>query len=193
MSAQTESTAVQPTGRTLAPQQLREATQRAWLNTLCHKLQTVHETRRFQTKDRGQTVDVVAEMVCELVGLSVPQLYEIFDYCGTDGEELFMALDPLLYCHRACDEAQPREAVRSALLNLLCQKLPVLFERHIICFRDLDRADSVELVAEMLGNLVGLNIEEVFEVFDSCKGVAEMLFLRLEPRLAADCGSWMIP
>jgi hypothetical protein len=90
------------------------------------------------------------------------------------------------------------EAVRAALLQCLCHKLHSVHDRHIMNFIDIRRAGCVDVVAEMVGDLVGLTVEEVYEVLDSVDGprcLGEELFWRLEPRLAAGhgYGSWMIP
>jgi hypothetical protein len=93
-------------------------------------------------------------------------------------------------------QQQPREAVRAALLLSLCHKLHSVHDRHIMNFIDIRRAGCVDVVAEMVGDLVGLTVEGVYEILDSIDGpgcLGEELFWRLEPRLAAGYGSWMIP
>jgi hypothetical protein len=90
-------------------------------------------------------------------------------------------------------QLQQREALRRALLFSLCHKLQSVHDRHIMRFIDLRRAGCVDVVAEMVGDLVGLKAQEVYEIFDSGDGLGEELFLQLEPRLAAGHGTWMIP
>jgi hypothetical protein len=91
---------------------------------------------------------------------------------------------------------QLREPLRRALLLSLCHKLHSLHDRHIMQFRDIERAGCVDIVAEMVGDLVGLSLNGVYEILDGVDGqgcLGDELFERLEPRLAAGHGSWMIP
>ena len=63
-------------------------------------------------------------------------------------------------------------------------------------FIDIERSGCVELVAEMVGDLVGLKVDEIYEVIDNVDGpecLGDALFRQLQPRLAAGHGSWMIP
>jgi hypothetical protein len=85
----------------------------------------------------------------------------------------------------------PREALRAALLLTLCHKLHSVHDRHIMHFIDIQKAGCVDLVAEMVGDLVGLAVEEVYKVLDSIDSqgcLGDELFWRLEPLLAAGHG-----
>jgi hypothetical protein len=88
---------------------------------------------------------------------------------------------------------QLQAALRRALLKSLCHKLQSVHQRHVARFLDLARSSCVDVVAEMVGDLVGLEVPQVYGVFDDCDCLAEDLFRLLEPRLAAGYGSWMTP
>jgi len=136
-------------------------------------------------------VDVVAEMLGDLAGLTVRELYGILECCEGNGDELFRELESRL--PRPNEDRQPREVVRRALLRSLCHALQRLFEGHISRLLDQRRTESADLVVELVGKLVGLQREEIYELFDRCKGMGNKLSLELEPRLAAGHGNWMMP
>jgi hypothetical protein len=79
------------------PLQLSEAHARAWLRSLCRKLQTVHERHEARPLDLplGMRVDLVAEMIGELAGLEVEEIYELFDRGGGTARGLMRELEPL--------------------------------------------------------------------------------------------------
>jgi hypothetical protein len=59
---------------------------------------------------------------------------------------------------------------------------------HLLNFRGWDRG---ELVAEMIGDLVGLEAMEVYQAFDRGECTGRGLIQQLEPLLARGGGSWM--
>jgi hypothetical protein len=74
---------------------LMEAQVRArYLRSLCHKLQTADETHAMRPLERGLAirVDVIAEMIADLVGLKVEEIYELFDRGDGTGEGLMQLL-----------------------------------------------------------------------------------------------------
>lgn len=79
------------------PLGLTEAQGRAWLISLCRKLQSVNELHEMRPLDRGLAVrvDVVAEMIGELAGLQIEEIYELFDRADGTAEGLMQQLEPL--------------------------------------------------------------------------------------------------
>jgi len=77
--------------------QLSEAHARAWLTSLCRKLQSVHERHEARPLDLplAMRVDLVAEMIGEVTGLEVEEIYELFDRGGGTAKGLMRELGPL--------------------------------------------------------------------------------------------------
>jgi len=167
---------------------------RAFICCLCHKFHALHETDIFITPPHPATVDVAAEMLGELTGLTVQELYSILECCEGNGDEIFRELESRLPLgHQRNEDGQPREVVRRALLRSLCHALQRLFEGHIGRLVDLRRTEAADLVVDLVGKLVGLQYEEIYEIYDRCEGMGNKLSLELEPRLAAGYGNWMLP
>jgi hypothetical protein len=78
----------------------------------------------------------------------------------------------------------PQEALCRALLRTLCHKLHSLWDdqqQFSPKFRWLEKVDAV---AEMIGDMVGLELEEVFQAFDDGECTGYGLIEQLEPLLA---------
>lgn len=84
------------------------------------------------------------------------------------------------------------QALRRALLRSLCYKLHGVWDRkHPYYSPNFSWLEQVDIVAEMIGDLVGLDFEEVHEAFDDNGGTGDKLIEELEPLLADGHGSWM--
>jgi len=87
------------------------------------------------------------------------------------------------------------EALRKALLRSLCHKMHSLWDRKQVYSASFRRLDASDAIAEMIGDLVGLEGDEVTQIFDdasdSGEHVGERLVERLDPLLARGRGAWM--
>jgi hypothetical protein len=90
---------------------------------------------------------------------------------------------------------QLEEALRRALLRSLCHKMHSVWDRQQIYNAPYRRMDCSDVLAEMIGDMVGLTAEKVYLVFDdacdSGEHVGDRLIEELEPLLARGSGSWM--
>jgi hypothetical protein len=90
-------------------------------------------------------------------------------------------------------DPQPEQALRRALLRTLCHKMHSLMEERpppgSLGFRNWDRAG---LIAEMIGDLVGLEVDRVYEGYEDGDFTASGLIERMEPLLVRGYGNWMI-
>jgi hypothetical protein len=84
-----------------------------------------------------------------------------------------------------------QESVRRALLRTLCHQMQISFDPKQVRGLGLREWDRTQLIAEMIGDLVGLEGERVFEFFGDADFTCDGLVEQLEPLLARDCGSWM--
>jgi hypothetical protein len=84
------------------------------------------------------------------------------------------------------------EALRRALLRTLCHKMHDMMQEQprsrSLGFRNWDRA---ALIAEMIGDLVGLEVDRVYEGYEDGDFTACGLLERMEPLLAQGHGTWM--
>jgi hypothetical protein len=84
-----------------------------------------------------------------------------------------------------------QEALRKALLRSLCHKMHSLWDRQQQYTPQFQRWERADLVAEMIGDMVGLTADEVYQAFDNGDCTGAGLIQQLEPLLARDRGSWM--
>jgi hypothetical protein len=89
-------------------------------------------------------------------------------------------VDPLLH-----------EALRRALLRSLCHKLHSVWDRQQQYSPQFQWLEQVDIVAEMIGDMVGLKFEAVHLAFEDNAYMGDGLIAQLEPLLGHGHGSWM--
>jgi hypothetical protein len=94
----------------------------------------------------------------------------------------------------AAADSRLKEALCRALLRTLCHKMQSSMEEQVpprsLGLRSWNRA---ELIAEMIGDLVGLDVDRVYEAYEDGDYTGSGLIEQLEPLLARGRGCWMTP